>query len=303
MNGGAIGISSFILFLYSAVIAQVPVQVTVSILPQKYFVEKIGGAAVTVEVMVPPGAEPHTYEPKPKQLVKLSQSKAYFAIGINFEDTWLEKFSAANRKMLIVRTDAGIDKRVMEQYLFEFANEKAHQEEHDRPGSKDAHIWLSPRLVILQARTILDALVKIDPAHQDQYETNYNAFIADVKTLDNQLTDYFKDSSSTGKEFIVFHPAWGYFARDYGLRQIPVEIEGKEPKPADLIKLINYARRVGIKVIFVQPQIFPKSARMIAQEIGGTIIIADPLSEDWYNNLKRVAEQFKTVLKGRSFSR
>ena len=279
--------------------AQPSVQVTVSILPQKYFVEKIGGSAVTVEVMVPPGAEPHVYEPKPKQLVKLSQSKLYFAVGINFEEVWLPKFAAANKQMRIIHTDAGIEKITMEDYAFEFTEGKeqgAHQH-YEKPGLKDPHIWLSPRLVMLQARYICDALIETDPARKNMYEANYTAFTAELQELDAYLGGLFKTGASSGRDFIVFHPAWGYFAKDYGLRQIPIEIEGKEPKPADLVKLITYAKQRGIKVLFVQPQIYPQSAKMIAREIGGKVIQADPLAPDWYNNLKRVAEQFKAALK------
>jgi len=254
--------------------------VYVSIVPQKYFVEKIGGALVNVSVMVQPGASPATYEPKPRQMVDLSKTKIYFAIGVPFEKVWLKKIAAANPKMLVVHTQEGIEKKPM----------KA-----DKPyGIKDPHIWLSPTLVKIQARNILNALVAVDQANKPVYEAGYKKFIIEIENLDVELKGVFTGKRKKMK-FIVFHPSWGYFAGEYGLKQIPVEIEGKDPKPADLQRLIKHAKKLGVKVIFVQPQFSVANASVIAQAIGGQIAFADPLALNWPDNLRQVAAKFKAA--------
>jgi zinc transport system substrate-binding protein len=154
---------------------------------------------------------------------------------------------------------------------------------------------LSPPLVKIQARTILAALQDADPAHRNDYAANFTAFMTRVDQLDTDLKKTF--AGNTGLQFMVFHPAWGYFAHAYGLKQVPIEIEGKDPKPAQLKALIQHAREDGIKVIFVQPQFSAKSAKLVAQEIGGQVAFADPLAEDWMANLREVAGKFQKALK------
>jgi len=265
--------------------------VYVSIVPQKYFVEKIGGALIDASVMVKPGASPATYEPKPRQMVDLSKTMIYFAIGVPFEKVWLKKITAANPKMRIVNIQEGIIKIPMETH-------RKHEEEHQKRTYnhvvKDPHIWLSPTLVKIQARNILNALVVMDQANQSVYEAGYKQFIIEVENLDADLKRIFAGKRKT-MEFIVFHPSWGYFAGEYGLKQIPVEIEGKGPKPADLQRLIKQAKKLGVKVIFVQPQFSAASASVIAQAIGGQIAFADPLALNWSDNLRQVAAKFKAV--------
>ncbi len=267
-------------------------KVFVSILPQKYFVDKIGGNRVEVSVLVEPGASPHSYEPKPGQMAALTKAAVYFAIGVNFEEVWLKRIASLNPQMLIVHTDRGIKKIPM-------ASLHSHDEKgrETPPGriNLDPHIWTSPPLVRTQAENILKGLIEVDPAGRTAYAANYNAFIDEINGLESYLRDIF--SGLEGKEFLVFHPSWGYFARAYGLRQIPVEIEGKEPKPAELHHLIEHAMERGIKVIFVQPQISTKSARTIAKAIGGQVVIADPLAENWTGNLRSIAEKFREALR------
>ncbi len=263
------------------------IPVFVSILPQKYFAEKIGGEHIDVSVMVEPGGNPHNYEPKPKQMAELSKSKIYFAVGVTFEDVWLERFAGVNKKMAIVHTEDGVEKIPMKAHHHE--GEKDHVEKDHE--TKDPHIWLSPPLVKIQAGNIFKALTVADPEHSKDYEVNYNRFITELTDLDTEIRNMLAEK---GKEnqFIVFHPAWGYFANTYGLEQIPVETEGKTPKPAELGHLIKHAKEHGIKVIFVQPQFSSKSAEVIAKEIGGKIAFADPLAPDWSDNLRQMAEKF-----------
>ncbi len=267
--------------------------VFVSIVPQQYFLQQIGGDRLQIEVMVQPGASPATYEPRPRQMVALTRAKAYFAIGAPFERAWLDKIAAANPSMPIVHTDQGIEKLPMATHVLDHPAQEAN-ETHDH-GYLDPHIWLSPRRVIIQAQTILAALKHIDPAHAHQYQADCDAFVNRLQALDAQLTTWFENKQ--GLEFMVFHPSWGYFAHDYGLVQVPVEIEGKSPKPAQLGQLIAHARARQIKIIFAQPQFSTKSVQQIAREIDGRVVFADPLALNWSDNLRSVADAFGAALK------
>lgn len=266
----------------SVTLASGAVSVFVSIAPQKYFVEKIGGDLVEVSVMVKPGASPANYEPTPKQMIALAKARVYFAIGVPFERIWLAKITASNDRMLCVHTEKGVEKIPMQS---------------NQPGGiKDPHIWLSPPLVMIQARNILSGMVAVDPTHRFVYEANYKKFIKELVDLDAEIRGVFAGKGK-GLEFVVFHPAWGYFAAAYGLKQVPVEIEGKDPKPADLRCLIQHAKKRGIKVVFVQPQFSSKSAKVVADAIGGQIVFVNPLALNWSANLRQVAAKFKAALR------
>ena len=289
------------IFIFSALICSLvasgwaaePVPVFVSIPPQSYFVQQIGKDLVDVHVLVEAGADPHTYEPKPQQMVALSKAVLYFAIGIEFETAKLAKITAVNPRMHVVHTDHGVMKLPIDAHGHH--NMKDNRGENHHQGSLDPHIWLSPPLVMLQARSILTALQAVDPAHRSIYEANYRAFILEVVDLDAQLRAIF--DGLKGSPFMVFHPSWGTFAHTYGLNQVPIEIEGKSPKPAQLKELIERARSNRIKIIFVQPQFSSKSAEQISKAIGGRVAVVDPLAQDWANNLRRVAEEFKNAFK------
>jgi zinc transport system substrate-binding protein len=277
------------------------IPVFVSIPPQKYFVEKIGGSIVQVSVMVPPGANPHVYEPRPSQMTALSKSRLYFAIGVTFETVWLPKFAKLNPQMRVVHTDQGIDKMAMAAHHHEEEKGtkknqagKKHAHGEDAHGTLDPHVWVSPPEVKILARNILEALLEIDPANHSTYKSNYDAFVTEIEKLDQDLKEIFKDKK--GLKFMVYHPAWGYLARTYGLEQVPVEVEGKEPKPEQLKTLIEESRKQGIRVIFVQPQFSTKSAETLAKAIGGEVVFADNLREDWEKNLRVQAEKFKQAL-------
>lgn len=308
MNGKT---SPFLLFMVFMVVSATgspvgagsPVQVFVSISPQKYFVQQIGKENVHVQVMVQPGASPATYEPRPRQMAALSRASLYFAIGVPFETAWLDRIASANPQMGIVLTDRGIEKRAMASAHHHHEaetdphhsgetphGETDHNGKHDTTGIPDPHIWLSPPLVKIQVRNILAALRQIDPARGDIYEANAEEFISRINALDADLRQLF--ATRQGMRFIVFHPSWGYFAHAYGLNQIPIEMGGKNPKPAQLEKLIAQARKDGIRVVFVQPQFSTRSAALIAGEIGGRVAVADPLAENWAQNLKTVAMLF-----------
>ncbi len=263
--------------------------VAVSILPQRYFVEKIGGNLVKTEVMVPPGATPEGYEPKPRQMSALSRSRIYFACGVPFEKVWLSKMASASPGIVVIHTEKDIKKRAIE----------AHSDHgHSDEDTDDPHLWLSPPLVMLQSRAIFEALAAADPQNRASYETNYKNFISELVELDLYLSRLFATVRKPGF-FMVFHPAWGYFADAYGLQQVPVEVEGKEPKARELDTFIKRARELGVKVIFVQPQYSPRTAQTVADATGGKLVEADDLAPDWDKNLRQVAEQIEAALGNR----
>jgi len=274
-----------------------PLNITVSIVPQKYFVERIGGHRVQVNVMVGQRDEPHTYEPKPEQLKLLASSQAYMRIRVEFEDTWLDRITAANPSMLVVDTTKGIQRNpVAAPHL---QDEEAATDGEDVHGEGEAthpdpHIWLSPALARVQARTIFEALAQIDPDRQDEYARNLQAFLADIDAVDHDIRETLDQLPV--RKFMVFHPSWGYFARDYGLEMIPVEIGGQEPSAAEMAALINVAREEQIRVIFAQPELSTRAAETIANEIGGEVLLISPLAPDWLENLRRVAGAFAEAL-------
>ncbi len=285
------------IFLICPVIrAENSLPVYVSIPPQKFFIQSIGKDRVSVSVMVAPGANPHNYEPTPDQMKTLSSSRMYFAIGDPFETVWLKKFSAANPNMKIIHTEDGIEKKPVHRRENIFFSSEGSEETHSHAhGIFDPHIWLSPPLVMLQARNILLALVDEMPAQREFFEANYKNLVHELIALDADLRGVFKDDAN--KEFLVFHPSWGYFADAYRLTQNAVESEGREPKAKEMAHLIAYAKNRGIQAVFVQPQFSAKHAEIIAKEINGRVIHADPLAEDWMVNIKSVANAIQQALR------
>ncbi|MFP4531645.1 MAG: metal ABC transporter solute-binding protein, Zn/Mn family [Desulfobacterales bacterium] len=278
----------FGLFIQNPANAEQPINVYVSIPPQVHFVKAIGGPHVNISVMVDPGQNPASYEPSPRQMVKLARADIYFAIGVPFETAWLDKFADANPDMRIIHTAAGIEKRPIHRHGGH------HKTGHSHEGIKDPHVWLSPPLVMLQARHIIAGLASLDPENTADYEKNYADFINRLVELDTRLLKTF--TGIKRPQFMVFHPSWGYFADAYGLEQIAIEIEGKDPKAKDVTALIQTAKKNDISIIFAQPQFSVKQAKIIAREISGTIVQADPLAENWEQNLKQVASAIKEEL-------
>lgn len=244
--------------------------ITVSIAPFSYFVEEIAGNDFNVNVMVPPGADPHVYEPFPDQISKLRSSSAYISNGyLGFEMIWLEKFYETNRTMKKLSLNKNIKPLV-----------SADRHEGEHVEGADPHYWVSPACALIMSLSVKDFLCELNPAGKDKYEKNYNDLTAKISNLDKKAHDLF--SGVQKKSFMIFHPNLGYLARDYGLEEIPVEYEGKEPSPSRVKDLIDRARNEGIKTIFVQREYDTKHARAIASETGGEIKIIDPLSGDWY---------------------
>ena len=288
-----ISIASIPIFLIACTSAPLPtsnkLDVTVSILPQKYFVERIGGDVVNVNVMVAPGEEPHTFEPQPSQMQALSTSQVYFTIGVEFENAWLNKFKDANPNLQFVDSSAGIEKITIsgDEHTSAEAGTDAH-------GDLDPHIWLSPANVKIIAQTIASALSDMDREHDAIYQNNLDAFLQDIDSLDQEISSSLKSLPS--RQFITFHPAWGYFARDYNLEQIAIEVGGNEPSAAELADLISFARQHDIHFIFAEPEFSTKSAETIAQDIGGEVILISPLEENWIENMNLIAKSLNQVL-------
>lgn len=279
-------------------------ELTVSILPQKYFLQKIVKDKYNINVMVKPGSSPHMYEPKASQMRSLIQSKAYFYMGVSFENVWLEKFKQTAKDTLFVDSTKGIEKIAMLKHEHHDDEEKGtsheehheihHEEHHDEEGL-DPHIWLDPILVKTQAKNIYETMIKIDSKNSEFYKQNYEVFLKELDILDSKLNEILKPFEH--KSFMVFHPSWGYFAKRYNLEQIAVEFEGKEPKPNELVELIDDAKKHNIKIVFVSPQFSQKSAKTISKNIGGNVVVINPLSENWDEELINSANEISKSYK------
>lgn len=265
--------------------------ITVSILPQKYFMERIAGNLAQVNVMVGPGESPHTYEPQPAQMEALNNSSIYFLIGVEFEQAWIDKFKETSPDTSFIDTSEVVQKiPVVESN--EIMDE--HQEDDHEHGSLDPHIWLSPQNVIQIANAMVAALSEIDPKNSAAYQQNLEDFIIEIDTLDEENRAAFEKISS--RQFITFHPSWGYFARDYGLQQIPIEVGGNEPSAQELTALIEFANENNIRIIFASPEFNTRSAETIASEIKGEVILISPLAEDWMKNMRTITNSLSEIL-------
>ena len=243
--------------------------ITVSIAPFRYFVEEIGGNDFTVNVMVPPGSDPHIYEPYPGQIRRLGKSVAYISNGyLGFEQIWLEKFYEINRNMRKLSLGEMIDPIIPE-----------HIHESGHTESADPHYWVSPVCAAAIASSVKDLLCELNPGRKTSYETNYEDLLSKIREADNKARKLFSETGN--KTFMIYHPNLGYLARDYGLTEISVESEGKEPPPYRLRKLIDLASENNLKTIFIQREYDTKNAAEIAREIGADIKVIDPLSENW----------------------
>ena len=248
--------------------------IVVSIIPQKVFVKKIGGDKVDVTVMVKNGASPHTYTPKPSQMKKLSKAKLYLSIGVEFEKVWLGKFINQNKSMLIVDTSMDINKTTLH---------------HHNEEELDPHVWVDPINVKVIAQNIYEALVKVDKTNEKYYKENLDSFIKEIDEVDQNIKDILKDTPK-GTTFMVFHPAWGYFAKRYGLKQLAVEVEGKSPKMKALVKIIQKAKKERVQAIFTQPEFSDRASQTISQQLHIKVIKASTLAENWGENLESLAK-------------
>lgn len=259
--------------------------IMVSVLPQKFFVEKIAGDNFNVSVMIPPGASPVTYEPTPKQMKELTNSFVYFRIGhIEFEKSWMKKLISVNPDMEVV--DLSEDALLIEP---EHEEDKHIHAGHDHHHGIDPHIWTSPKEVKKQTKLIYEFLVKEEPQMKDQFEENFKTFSSEIDSLDQYLTEVLEPFKN--RKFLIFHPALSYIARDYGLEQISIEIDGKEPTPSNIQRIIDMAKSENIKIVFVQKQFSAHNAEVIANEINGRVVKIDPLDYKWDESIQFIANE------------
>lgn len=277
-------------------------QVAVGVAPVAYFAKKVGGELIQTTLLVPAGADAHTYEPKPSQMRAVSGAALYLSAGLEFEEAWEARLKGANPKMLWVETDAGLNKLPMpEGHDRHDTGHKAKaapaaHAAHDDHDEMDPHVWVSPAQARKMSATIAAALAKADPAHAKVYAANLAAFQKEIDSLDAELKALFAAIPAEKRGFLVFHPAWGYFARDYGLIQTSIEFEGKEPSPKRLAAIVTQAKAKGARAIFVQPQMSQRTAGVIAKAVGARLVVADPLAEDWAANLRQVGKGFREAL-------
>jgi zinc transport system substrate-binding protein len=259
--------------------------VSVSILPQQYFIERIAGDLVQVNVLIPPGASPATYEPTLAQLEQLGKSELYMKMGyLGFELGWMEKIVSVNPDMKIADLSGGIS------LISGTGDEDAHGHAH----GTDPHIWMSVTNARIMAGTICASLHTLLPAEQGTLEHNYSAFLLALDSLDRMIRDTL--SGLEHRTFIIYHPSLSYFARDYGLEQLPLELEGKEPSPAHMQLMSGLGQEQHIRAILLQKQFDQKNARALAAEIGAEIIVIDPLDPEWFEQMLHISSQLKSAL-------
>jgi zinc transport system substrate-binding protein len=242
--------------------------VVVSVLPQEYLVDRIAGDAVRVEVLIPPGASPASHEPGIIQMRALARAALCVRVGhprFPFEKAWLDGMLDRAPDVTVIDSSLGADAL-----------------------PDDPHVWLAPRQVERTAIQLEAALAEILPEERDTFAAELAGFRREIDALDAEIRGIL--SERPGRRFLVFHPAWGSFADAYGLEQVAIERDGKEPDPHELARRIEDAQRAGVKVVFVQPQFNPASAETLAREIGARVEALDPLAYDWAANLRHVAQ-------------
>jgi zinc transport system substrate-binding protein len=261
--------------------------VTVTIEPQRYFLEQLAGDAYTINTLVPPGTSPETYEPSPSVMIDMGKSDLYFRVGeLGFEKAWSSRLAENNPDVAIIDCSSGID--LMEDDLHGHAHDHA-----DHPGvghsgtASDPHVWSSPRAMKVFTKNMLEALVKADPANEPLYRSNYEMLTQKINTTDSTIQALLQNAAT--RAFIIYHPALGYFARDYGLHQYSIEFEGKNPSPSQVKQLVDLARKEKINTIFIQRGFDAKNARVVADEIDADLFEIDPMSYKWDEELIRIA--------------
>jgi len=281
------------------------VGVLVTIVPQAKIVEFIGGEFVDITIMVPPGQDPHTFEPTPEQMKKVADATAYFKVGsgVEFEVIHMDTILEQNSDLELFDCSHDITVISFDEH---YGNEAHHEEgeehddehgdehegdDHDHEGT-DPHIWLSPVNFKKMAEEVYNGLVEIDPEHQEEYQTNYQAYISKLDDLHTNVSNLLEPYE--GKSFMVYHPAWGYFGDSYHLHMIAIEDEGKEPGLQGLNAIIQQAQDENITVIFVAPQFDTTNAETVATEIGGIVVFANPLMTNYEETITKLAEDMVT---------
>lgn len=261
-----------------------PLEVFVSIPPQKYLVDRLGGKHVNSQVLIGEGKSPHLYHPTSRQIVALSRARLFFAMDMEFERVLLTKIAQNSSSLQVINSVQDIEKMPLQEHAHADGNH----------GGLDPHVWLSPLNLIQIAATMVEAMGRVDPGNVRYYNANLVNLTAELEALDKSIQAELAPFS--GASFYVFHPSFAYFARRYGLHQEAVEVEGKAPTPKQLRALIAKARKEQVKVIFVQAQFDPRSASTVGQAIGGEVLPLNPLAENVMENLKIIAANIRLGL-------
>ena len=275
-----------------AATADARLRVCVSILPQAYFVKRIGGEHVDVQVLVGPGQSPHTYEASPQQMTWLSKADLFVTLGMPLEQRLLERLSGQRRELRVADATEGLTF-----LLAECEHDHDHADGHDHGAhERDPHVWLDPQRVKHMAANICRALSDLDPPRRAVYEANLALFRADLDDVDARLRQ--RLAPYRGRAFFVFHAAYGYFAERYGLKQLAVEVAGKEPTPRELVDLVERVRASGVKAILLEPQYPRTTAEALAREVGAEVLIVDDLARDYLANLLDLADKLEHAFGG-----
>ncbi|MDD4844234.1 MAG: zinc ABC transporter substrate-binding protein [Anaerotignum sp.] len=254
--------------------------VAVSIVPEETFVKAVCGDMADVVVMVPPGSSPGNYEPTPKEMEQFSNAQLYFSIGVPTEEANIMPKATEIEGMKIVSLQDAVS--------------QVYPDREIAPGERDPHIWLSPKRAIVMVQAIAGEMAEIDPANKAQYDENAQAYIEQLEDLDGEIQTALEGVQN--KKFIVFHPAFGYLADDYGLQMYALEEDGKEATPQSLQDMIDLAKQENIKAIFYQAEISSTQAEAFAEEIGGKTVQLAPLAANYIENLKNMAEVMSEVM-------
>jgi zinc transport system substrate-binding protein len=268
------------------------ITIAVSIVPEETFVRAVAGDKVEIVTMIPPGKSPESYSPTPQEMESFSRADLYFSIGVPAEQaSILPKVKDFNSKIKIVDLAARVEEVYPHRYFDEDEEHSAHDgEDNHRHEGRDPHIWLSPKRVMVMIDVIAREMSNFDPVNKSFYEKNAHDYIEKLEELDSEIRTSL--SNIKNKTFIVYHPAFGYFADDYNLNMIAIENEGKEATAKDLQHVIDVAKSQEIKVVFYQAETDSKQARTLAEEIDGKTKMLEPLSADYINNLRKMANAF-----------
>lgn len=263
--------------------------VSVTITPQKYFAEKIAGDHFNVNCVVPAGQSPETYDPTPQQMIQIGQSEAYLQIGhIGFEQAWMENIRANNPNLKVFNLSEGIDLLKEEEEGHNHHEGEEGHAHHHHHGGVDPHTWSSVQGAKTIAQNTLDAFIALDPENEVYYRENYNQLLSELENTEKTIGELL--APLTSRTFIIYHPALTYFANEYGLTQLCIEMDGKEPSPAQLKELVETAREHNAKVVFVQMEFDQKNAELIAKETGCKLVRINPLDYDWNKEMIHIAK-------------
>lgn len=265
--------------------------VSVTIEPQRFFAEKIAGDKFAVNCVVPAGQSPETYDPTPRQMIQVGKSQAYLRIGpIGFEQAWMDNIKENNPGLRIFDLSEGISfLKEPEEEACEHPHEEGEEHHHHHhPGGVDPHTWSSIAGAKVIAKNTLDAFVALDPENQAYYQGNYESLMKEIAETEQTITALLQPLTS--RTFIIYHPALTYLADEYGLTQLCIEMDGKEPSPAQLKELVETARKYDAKVVFIQKEFDQKNAELIAKETGCRLVPINPLDYNWSKEMIYIAK-------------